>query len=101
MVLKNVSFVPVGGLGTFAPDTTQDKTVSMVGGCVNRALNEYSESKLVVRTSTYAKFAAKKLPYDQVNKKPKKCNLTGIATRYNNTWQILIRKESDIQEIEE
>jgi len=101
VVLKNVSFVPVGGLGTFAPDTTQDKTVSMVGGCVNRALNEYSESKLVVRTSTYAKFAAKKLPYDQVNKKPKKCNLTGIATRYNNTWQILIRKESDIQEIEE
>jgi hypothetical protein len=29
-----------------------------------------------------------------------KCNLTGIATRYNNTWQILIRKESDIQVID-
>ena len=100
VVLKNVSFVPVGGLGTFAPDTTQDKTVSIVGGCVNRALNEYSESKLVVRTSTYAKFAAMKLPYDEVNKKPLKCNLTGIATRYNNTWQILIRKESDIQVID-
>ena len=23
--------------------------------------------------------------------------LTGIATRYNNTWQILIRKTSDIK----
>lgn len=100
VTLKNVSFAPVGGLGTFAPDTTQDKTVSMVGGCVNRNLNEYSSSKVVVRTSTYAKFAAMKLPYDEVNKRPKMCNITGIATRYNSTWQILIRKESDIEILE-
>ena len=98
--LMNVSFVPVSGLGTFAPDTTADKTVSLVGGCVNRALNEIPESQFVVRTSTYAKFAAKKLPYDDVNKRPLKCNLTGIATRYNNTWQLLIRKESDIEVLE-
>jgi hypothetical protein len=96
----NVSFVPVDGLGTFAPDTTIDKTVSLIGGCVNRAINELSESQFVVRTSTYAKFAAMKLPYDEVNKKPKMCNLTGIATRFNNVWQILIRKESDIEIIE-
>ena len=100
VTLHNVSFVPVGGLGTFAPDTAQDKTVTLIGGCVNRALNEYSESQLVVRTSTYAKFAAMKLPYDEVNKRPLKCNITGIATRYNNTWQILIRKESDIEVLE-
>ncbi len=100
VTLKDVSFVPVGGLGTFAPDTTADKTVSLVGGCVNRSLNEYSSSKVVVRTSTYAKFAAKKLPFDEVNKRPLKCNITGIATRYNNTWQILIRKESDIDILE-
>ena len=100
VTLKGVSFLPVGGLGTFAPDTTVDKTVSLIGGCVNRVLNEYSESKLVIRTSTYAKFAAKKLPYDEVNKRPQKCNITGIATRYNDTWQILIRKESDIEVIE-
>jgi hypothetical protein len=100
VTLKDVSFAPVAGLGTFAPDTTQDKTVTMVGGCVNRSLQEYSSSKVVVRTSTYAKFAAMKLPYDDVNKKPKKCNITGIATRYNNTWQILIRKQSDIEVIE-
>ena len=98
--LKDVSFTPVDGLGTFAPDTTQDKTVSLIGGCVNRSLNEASESKIVVRTSTYAKFAAVKLPYDDVNKRPKKCNITGIATRYNDTWQILIRKESDIEILE-
>ncbi len=98
--LTNVSFVPVGGLGTFAPDTTEDKTVSMVGGCINRAINEIGESQFVVRTSTYARFAAMKLPYDNVNKKPKKCNLTGIATRFNNTWQLLIRKEGDIEVLE-
>jgi hypothetical protein len=54
---------------------------------------------VVIRTSTYAKFAAKKLPYDEVNKRALKCNITGIATRYNNTWQIQIRKESDIEVI--
>ena len=100
VTLKNVSFTPVDGLGTFAPDTTVDKTVSLIGGCVNRALNEYPESKVVIRTSTYAKFAARKLPYDDVNKRPKKCNITGIATRFNDTWQILIRKEADIEELE-
>lgn len=100
VTLRDVSFSPVAGLGTFAPDTTQDKTVSIVGGCVNRSLNEYPESKVVIRTNTYAKFAAMKLPYDEVNKRPRKCNITGIATRYNNTWQILIRKESDIEVVE-
>ncbi|MBP5339404.1 MAG: hypothetical protein J6Z14_08930 [Prevotella sp.] len=99
--LMGVSFVPVDGLGTFAPDTTVDKTVSLVGGCVNRSINELTESQFVVRTSTYAKFAAKKLPYDEVNKRPLKCNLTGIATRYNNTWQLLIRKDSDIEVLSE
>ena len=99
--LKDVSFVPVDGLGTFAPDSTEDKTVSLIGGCVNRAINEIPESQFVVRTSTYAKFAARKLPYDNVNKRPAKCNLTGIATRFNNTWQLLIRKESDIEVIED
>lgn len=98
--LKDVSFVPVDGLGTFAPDSADDKTVSLIGGCVNRAINEIPESQFVVRTSTYAKFAARKLPYDEVNKRPAKCNLTGIATRFNNTWQLLIRKESDIEVIE-
>ncbi|MCK8622851.1 DUF5689 domain-containing protein [Prevotella sp. E13-27] len=101
VTLKNVSFALVAGLGTFAPDSALDKTVTIKAGCVNRALNEYSASDLVVRTSTYAKFAAKKLPIDEATGKPLKCNITGIATRYasgnKDTWQILIRKESDIE----
>lgn len=103
VTLKNVSFAAVAGLGTFAPDSTEDKAVTLVGGCVNRYLNEYSSADVTIRTSTYAKFAARKLPFDE-NGKPLKCNITGIATRYasgsNDIWQILIRKESDIEVLE-
>lgn len=97
--LENVSFKHVDGLGTFAPDSTADPTVTVTGGCVSRELNE---TDMVVRTSTYAKFAAMKLPYDEVNKKPIKCNLVGIATFYSGTgqWQLMIRKESDIEVLE-
>jgi hypothetical protein len=97
VTLRNVTFSEADGIASFAPD---DGTASVVGGCVNRALSGYSTSKLVIRTSTYAKFAANKLPYDEVNKKPHVVNITGIATRYSNTWQILIRKESDIEIVE-
>jgi hypothetical protein len=94
VTLKNVTFSDANGTNTFAPG---DGSAQIVGGCVNRGLTGISTSKLVIRTSTYAKFAANKLPYDEVNKKPHVVNITGIATRYNNTWQILIRKESDIE----
>lgn len=97
VTLKNVTFMDANGKSTYAPG---DSSVAISGGCVNRALREYNSSKVVVRTSTYAKFAANKLPFDEVNKKPIPVNITGIATRYNNTWQILIRKESDIVEVE-
>lgn len=93
ITLKNVTFSDADGINTYAPG---DNSAPIVGGCVNRALKGISSSKLVIRTSTYAKFAANKLPYDEVNKKPKEVNITGIATRYSNTWQILIRKESDV-----
>ncbi len=94
VTLKNVTFSDANGTNTFAPG---DGSASIVGGCVNRGITGYSTSKLVIRTSTYAKFAANKLPYDEVNKRPRVVNITGIATRYSNTWQILIRKESDIE----
>jgi DNA/RNA endonuclease YhcR with UshA esterase domain len=92
--IKNVTFNDADGNATFAPS---DNSAPIVGGCVNRTLNGFPASKLVIRTSTYAKFAANKLPYDEVNKKPRVVNITGIATRYSGTWQILIRKESDIE----
>ena len=93
VTLKDVTFSDANGTNTFAPG---DGSATIVGGCVNRALREFNSSKLVVRTSTYAKFAANKLPFDEVNKRAQPVNITGISTRYGNTWQILIRKESDI-----
>jgi len=93
VTLKNVTFSDANGVSTFAPN---DSSVTILGGCVNRGLTQYKESEVVIRTSTYAKFAANKLPYDDVNKMPQTVNITGIATRYGNIWQILIRKENDI-----
>ena len=100
VTLRNVTFLDANGKNTYAPG---DSSVTILGGCVNRALREYKSAKVVIRTSTYAKFAANKLPYDEVNKKAIPVNITGIATRYakgsSDTWQILIRKENDIEEV--
>ena len=53
----------------------------------NRNLKEY---KVIVRTSNYADFAGNVIPSG-------KLNLTGILTRFNNDWQLLIRTADDIQ----
>ncbi len=88
VTLKDVTFKEADGKSTFTTGTAQ-------GNAVNQELDGYG-SKVVVRTSTYADFAAMTLPYDSEAKKKLKCDITGIATRYNSTWQILIRKTSDI-----
>ncbi len=89
VTLKNVTFKNADGKTTFTTGTAS-------GNAVNQSLNEYG-SDVVVRTSTYADFAAMALPYDSVSRKPATVDVTGIATRYNSTWQILIRKTSDIK----
>ena len=88
VILKDVTFKEADGKSTFSTGTS-------TGNAVNQELDGYG-SKVVIRTSTYADFAAIPLPYDTVAKKKLKCDITGIATRYNSTWQILIRKTSDI-----
>lgn len=89
VTLKNVTFKNADGKNTFTTGTAQ-------GNAVNQELTGMG-SGVVIRTSTYADFAAMVLPYDTVNHKPQAVDITGIATRYNNTWQILIRKTSDIK----
>ena len=37
------------------------------------------------------------LPYDSEAKRALPCNITGIASRFGNDWQIMIRKPSDIE----
>lgn len=88
VTLKDVTFKEADGKTTFTTGTS-------TGNAVNQELDGYG-SKVVIRTSTYADFAAMVLPYDSETKKKLKCDITGIATRYNSTWQILIRKTSDI-----
>ncbi|MBO6032225.1 MAG: hypothetical protein J6Q22_12360 [Prevotella sp.] len=85
MTIKGVKFQG-GGKKVFAADKEKDAANS-----VNRSLIGISSNQLVVRTSTFADFANKTLPQGEVD-------ITGIFTRYNNTWQVLIREESDIAE---
>ena len=84
MTIKGVKFQGANGKKVFAADKDKDAANS-----VNRSLQGISSNQLVVRTSTYADFANKPLPQGEVD-------ITGIFTRYNNTWQVLIREESDI-----
>ena len=86
MTIQGVRFQGANGKKVFAADKDKDAANS-----VNRALMGISSNQLVVRTSTYADFANKPLPQGEVD-------ITGIFTRYNNTWQVLIREESDIVE---
>ena len=88
VTLKGVTFTSADGKATFT-------TGSSVGNAVNQTLDGYG-TNVVIRTSTYADFAAMLLPYDATAKKKLSADITGIATRYNSTWQILIRKTSDI-----
>ena len=92
MTIKNVEFTNADGKTTFAPSEEKDAANS-----VNRGLSHNGKpiatSSIVVRTSSYADFAAKQLPTG-------KLNITGVFTRYRTTWQILIRDERDIQPAE-
>ena len=88
MTIKNVEFTNADGKTTFAPSEENS---------VNRGLSQNGKpiatSSIVVRTSSYADFAAQPLPTG-------KLNITGVFTRYRTTWQILIRDERDIQPAE-
>lgn len=83
MTIEGVSFAD-GGKKVYAASDDKDNA-----NCVNRSLSGISSNNLVVRTSAYAKFANNTLPDTPQN-------ITGIFTRYNNVWQILIRKASDV-----
>ena len=87
VTMKNVTMKDANGKAVFAPS---DGSVTLTANCANRATKEYNSNSVIVRTSTYADFANLIMPTG-------KLNITGIATRYNNTWQILIRTEKDIQ----
>jgi hypothetical protein len=85
MTIKGVKFKDADGTKVFASAAEKDAANS-----VNRELEGYTNRQIVVRTSTYADFAAMPLPQGTVD-------ITGIFTRFRNTWQILLRTESDVK----
>lgn len=91
VTLKNVTFKSANGKKTFV-DGAQSG-----GNYFTQQIDGYASSKLIIRTSSYADFAATVLPYDSVAKQKIPCNITGIATRYRDTWQIMLRKSSDLE----
>ena len=87
VVLKNVHFASANGTKRLIDGTASG------GNYFSQQLKEFG-SNVIVRTSSYADFAAMVMPTGA-------CDITGIATRYNSTWQIMIRKTSDIKVVSE
>lgn len=86
ITLKGVELAEANGTAVFAPS---DGSVSLTANCANRVITGLSN--VVLRTSTYADFANQVMPTGRVD-------ITGVATRYNDTWQILMRTVNDIKE---
>lgn len=96
MTLENVEMDKADGKLAWAPEADKD-----AGNGVSRTvkINGKAQKLMVVRSSTYADFAAKAMPTGKVN-------LTGIFTvyatnpsKYGYTWQILLRSDSDIEDV--
>lgn len=85
ITLKGVELKDADGVAVFAPS---DGSVSLTANCANRPIKGLSD--VVLRTSTYADFAKYPLPTGRVD-------ITGVASRYNDTWQFLMRDYNDIQ----
>ena len=86
ITLKGVELGEADGKAVFAPT---DGSVTLTANCANRTIK--GVSNVVLRTSTYADFAKQPLPTGRVD-------ITGVATRYNDTWQFLMRDYKDIKE---
>jgi len=93
VTLKNVTFKSANGKKTLVDGTQK-------GNYFHQQIDGYSSSKLIVRTSSYADFAATVLPFNEETGQKIPCNITGVASRYRDTWQILIRKASDIEPLQ-
>lgn len=90
MRLSDVTFKDGDGKSVFAPKTG----VTLTNNSANRGFVGMNDSRIVFRTSTYARFAADTIPQG-------KTSVIGIFTVYRNTWQILARSRNDAYGITE
>lgn len=98
LTVKNVTMSEANGKKVWASDAEKD-----AGNAVSRTIKVdgvNTGTNFVVRSSTYADFAGDVMPQGKVN-------LTGIFTvyatnpaQYGYTWQILLRRASDIEVVE-
>ena len=86
MTLKKVKFASANGTNVWAPDDT-NTSLELIDAETGKRINK---NNLVVRNSGYSKFANEVVPQGVFN-------ITGIFTRYNNTWQIVIRSTDDLK----
>ena len=90
MTIKNVVIKEADGKAKFAP---RDGSVEIPGNAANRTFKGINSNNLVLRTSVYAQFAGNIMPEETID-------VTGIFTRYRNTWQIMLRSINDIKPAE-
>jgi len=85
MTIKGVKFSSANGKTVWAAndETTNQNLKDAESG------QWISSNTVVVRTSGYARFANTILPDGAFD-------ITGIFTRYNNVWQIIIRNTDDL-----
>lgn len=88
MTLKKVKFASANGTNVWAPDDT-NTSLELTDAETGKKI---SSSNLVVRNSGYSKFANEVVPQGVFD-------ITGIFTRYNNTWQIVLRNTDDLKSV--
>lgn len=88
MTLKKVKFASANGTNVWAPDDT-NTSLELIDAETGKKI---SSSNLVVRNSGYSKFANEVVPQGIFD-------ITGIFTRYNNTWQIVLRSTDDLKPV--
>ncbi len=88
MTLKKVKFASANGTNVWAPDDT-NTSLELIDAETGKKI---SSSNLVVRNSGYSKFANEVVPQGVFD-------ITGIFTRFGDTWQIVLRSTDDLKSV--
>lgn len=90
MTLKGVTLKDADGSEVWAPGgSSVAEEEANTDFSIERGITGYAQSKLVVYTSTSAKFANEVMPTGKVD-------ITGVFTRYNTKYQLQIRSLADV-----
>lgn len=89
MTLKKVKFASANGTNVWAPKDT-NTSLELIDAETGKRI---SSSNLVVRNSGYSKFANEVVPQGVFD-------ITGIFTRFGDTWQIVLRNTDDLKAAE-